>query len=298
MKNQKGFAPIILIVAVLVAAAVIGAGYVIINKGKPGTAGILPKVQLPGAVTLNANCKLNDPELCKYVNQAGQMTSAFEKGFSGKSVTTMKDGKKTESVWEMQGSKSHFQSLTDGKEDANVIIIGNTTYTKDMADGKWFKYTAKTAGEESSANSLFDINQLKSTIEDAVKEGEDKATYKALGKAPCGNLTCFKYQIIEPALGETTTYLYFDDRQYMIRMMEATSSFGTTTSTFSYDPISINEPSPVKADERFNMYDPSVMEKIQGSTSSIDMEKLQQNLQQMMKENSQTPSGESSSPEE
>lgn len=294
MKNQKGFAPIILIVIAVVIAAVAGAGYFIINKGKPG-ASILPKVQLPNAVSLNANCKLNDPELCKYVNQAGQMAALFEKGFSGKSVTTPKEGKKNEMVWEMQGNKSHFQSLTDGKEDANVIVIGNTTYTKDLADGKWFKYTAKTTGETSSSNGLFDVNQIKSAIEDAVKEGEDKTTYKPLGKAPCGSMTCFKYQIIEPALGDTTSYLYFDDRQYLMRMMESTSGFGTTLSSFSYDPVAISEPSPVKADERFNMYDPSIMEKVQGNASSIDMEKLQQDLEQMMKESSQTPSGESSS---
>jgi hypothetical protein len=295
MKNQKGFAPILLIAVVVVAVAAIGIGYVVTNKGKTGQAGLLPKVQLPGISTLNADCKLKDPELCRYVNQAAKMPAIFEKGFSGTSVTTVKDGKKTESVWEMQGDKSHFKSLSDGKEEADMIVIGNTTYTKDLKDGKWFKYTAQTTGEKSSQSGLFDINQMKSTIEDSVKEAEDKTTYKALGKAPCGSLTCFKYQIVVPELNEATTYLYFDDKEYLMRMMESSSSFGTTVSTFNYGTVTINEPSPVKTDDRFGIYDPSIIEKTGGSVSSIDMEKLKQDLQEMMKNNTQVPQEGSSS---
>lgn len=289
MEKQKGFAPILIAVVVVVIAAV--AGYFIMgSKGKAGTAGILPKVNLPG-VGLNANCELKDPELCKYVDKTTKMMATIDSGFSGRSVTADKTGKKNETVWEMQGNKTHFQSTENGKEAFNTITIGDTTYTKDLTDGKWFKFTAKTGS--SSSGGLFNVEEIKNTMQDTIKEMKDSTTYKAMGKAPCGKLTCFKYQIIVASLPSSQEFLYFDDREYMMRMMETSDTYGTTTTYFEYNPVSISAPSPVKEGQGFNLYDPSILEKTAGSASSIDMEKLKQNAEELMK-NIQIPQESSS----
>lgn len=224
--SQKGLAPIAIIIVVVLAAV---GGYFLLNKSG-GSVG------LPGGVALNSNCKYNDPDLCKFINNF-KLTNSY----SAKSITTDKSGAKTQSTFESVGdNKTHMLLSQNGKENYNVITITDTTYTKDYTDNKWWKQ--KQPKEEKKVE-----NQSNPVEEITKSETEDKTTYKKIGMEACGSMQCFKYQIIDPANTDTTEYIWFDNSQYMLRRERGESKDGTITETaLSYNGVSINEPSPTK----------------------------------------------------
>jgi len=295
MKQNKGFAPVLIMVGVVLVLGVVG--YFMVNKGKTG--GALPPIKIPGTagLGLNVNCKLNDPELCRFMDKSIKTADSYVKGFVGTSITTEKSGKKSENTWEMQGNNSHFTMSENGKELSNMIIIGNTTYTKDMTDGKWTKFTYKAEdGKKSLFN--FDPEEMKKQFKDVVNETEDKTVYKAMGKEACGSMQCFKYEIVNPLNPKTKEYLYFDDQEYVMRKMRIEDEGGMITETmFEFKAVTIKEPSPIKESAASNAagtFDPAALQKLmEGQESSVDTQKL---LEQAQSQNSLTE--ETSSAEE
>ncbi len=227
--KQSGVAPIALIVAVVLIAAAAG-GYFLINKGG---------VSIPGApgLTLNPNCKQNDPDLCKFINNF-KITNSY----SAKSVSTDKSGTKSESTFESVGTdKSHIVLSEAGKETFNVITIGDTTYTKDYSDNKWWKQKQPKAEKQLETQS-----NIKDTIAQT-EAPEDKTTYKKIVVEACGSRQCFKYQVIDPANTDTTDFLWFDNSEYLLRRERSESKDGSITDTeLNYSGVNISAPSPTK----------------------------------------------------
>lgn len=228
--NQKGIAPIAIVVAVVVVLAAAGGYYFMSQKGGG------PSIPGVPSLTLNPNCKHNDPNLCKFLNNWKNI-----KQFSVKSTTSVKSGPGSEVIFEINGEdKFHMMMSEGGKENWNVITIGDTTYTKDYSDNKWWKQ------ESSKKEDLKDQFDFKFDESDD-KEAEDKTTYKAMGEEPCGNMTCFKYQVINPDSDGDTEYIWFDNKQYLLRKQQIVSKDGTiSTSEFNYSGVNISEPSPTK----------------------------------------------------
>lgn len=231
-RKQSGVAPIAIIVAVVLIAAAAG-GYFLINKGGGG-------ISIPGApgLTLNPNCKYNDPDLCKFINNF-KITNSY----SARSTITDKSGKKFETTFEGIGEdKSHIVYSENGKENYNVITIGDTTYTKDYTDQKWWKQKQPKAEKQLQENI-----DLKSEIKKTEETPEDKTTYKKIGVEACGSRQCFKYQVIDPNNTDTTEYIWFDNSEYLLRKERSESKDGTVTDTeINYSGVNINAPSPTK----------------------------------------------------
>lgn len=287
MKHQKGLAPIIIVAIVAVIAVAGGAGYFLTQK-KPDNGGMTTKGKsLLGGLVLNPNCKLNDPDLCKYMNQA--LSSDFMKsGFSGRSITVDAKGQKSESLWEMAGEgKSRFVTSRNGKEESNIIMIDGATYMKDYTDNSWFKYPAS---ESSEGKSNFSVDEIKKNMKIDTEDIEDKTKYEKMGNVPCEDLTCIEYKVTTEFAGEAMVqYMYIDTKEYLLRKMKVDDKLGGSTETlFSYKPVTINVPSPVKEmkTDFSNMLDtnPTGME---GSTTSIDNKKLQEELQKIMEQSGQ-----------
>ncbi|MBI2051983.1 hypothetical protein HYT33_04470 [Candidatus Roizmanbacteria bacterium] len=241
-KREQGFSPI---VAIVIAAVVLVGGYFVLQRS--GKAPSIPGISLPGGIGLNPNCKYNDPDLCKYINRA-LSGDYFKGGVSFKSVTKDKSAKAvSEVVSETQGEdRSHFVILADGKETYNTIMIGNTVYLKDQKDGKWWKQTKeqkKEDGEGDEPEKKYDPKEIKKQLE----REESKIAYKKVGKEQCDSRTCFKYEMVNPDFAEVTEYILFDDRDFILRKMISQTKDGTVTeTTFAYENISINAPSPTK----------------------------------------------------
>ena len=230
----RGKSNVFIIIAIVVVVLGVGGFYVLSQKSG------MSSMSVPGmkAVTLNPNCELKDPELCKFVNNW-----ANQKTYSVTTTTTMQ-GSSEESLMEIDGTdKTHMVIKQNGKENMNTITIGNTTYTLDYSDNKWWKETYTPDKQKDSP-----VQQMKDqTSFDDKTAAKDNTTYKFIGKEACEDKTCFKYQIVDPTAADTTTYIWFDDQEYRIRKMRIEDKAnGVTELVYSYNSVNISAPSPVK----------------------------------------------------
>ncbi len=230
--NQQGFAHIGLVVGAVVFIGLIGFIAWRVWDAKTNS----PAGKLQQALA-NVKCDISDKDLCKFFTSWKQ--SASYKVAS--SDTT--GGKTTTSTFESADSGKRFHVLmsVEGKP-YETITIGNTVYTKDSNDGKWWKQTIEPAKENDyKAGNDF---EFKEPAKDAKPEAQTQ--YKLIGKEACGNLTCFKYQVIDPATKDQTQYIWFDTKDYQLRRMRTETKDTVSDQTFLYDKVAINEPSPVK----------------------------------------------------
>lgn len=233
MSKQTGVAPIAIIIAIVL-ILLAGGGYFLVSRS-----GSLPSAlpSLPGALSLNSNCKYNDPDLCKFVNNWKDM-----KNYSAKSISTSKDGK-FETLMEISGAdKFHMLSSENNKESYNLITIGDTTYTKDYTDNKWWKQ--KTDKKTDDLKSQVEFKVPEATTDS--QQVEDKTTYKSMGKEACASKQCFKYQVINPDVKDSTEYIWFDDKEYLLRKSRTESGGVIDETEYAYDKVNVSEPSPTK----------------------------------------------------
>lgn len=249
---SKKFAPIVIITVAAVALFLAGCSQS--TSGIPGVS----------SLTLNPNCKYNDPDLCKFVNNFKDF-----KDYSSQSQTTSKQGK-SEQLFESSGdNKSHMATTENGKETYNLITIGDTTYTKDYTDNKWWKQVTP-----KQQNSPAPTANQQTNIKDEItkSEQEDKTTYQKIDKEPCGGLTCFKYQVLDPQNQTSKEFLYFDDKEYLLRKTRSEASDGSVTeSQISYK-VSITAPSPTKDAKP----DQIILPTGSGNSPQFDMSTIQQ----------------------
>lgn len=233
--GEAGIAPIAIIIAVVLVIAAAG-GYFALNKNSSSPLSQVANV-IP-AVGLNPNCKHNDPELCKFLNNWKDL-----KQYSVKSTMTSKGAPTSTTLLEISGEdKFHMLSSENNKESYNTITIGDTTYTKDYSDNKWWKQVQKKQKDDPKEKFNFKFDEDKTD-----KPTEDKTTYKSLGKESCASLNCFKYQVINPDNSDFTEFIWFDDKEYRLRKEAMEGKDGSKTeSEFSYSGVNISAPSPTK----------------------------------------------------
>lgn len=230
--KPRGVSKVLLLAIVALILAGAGGFYVFGQKTGQDGSSALPFAKKP----LNASCKYNDPELCKYINNLPLPTTYTI-------TSTAKVGNMSiDSVYSISGSdKYHMIGKQNGKEISNTISIGDTTYTLDYTDNKWWKKTAQP--DDPSEETVKEIKDQYSLDDKAV---EDKTTYKFIAKEACGSLTCFKYEMAYEGLS-AQSFIWFDDKDYLMRKMNVvTKNSGTSEAVYSYDPVVINAPSPVK----------------------------------------------------
>src|SRR5690606_22982830 len=91
----------------------------------------------------------------------------------------------------------------------------------------WIKYADSDSNDE---NLPVDVDTYTSQFEadENTPENSLKDTYKNLGKEACGDLECFKYQILDSAQSEAQTFIWFDTKEYKLRKIESTDAGGIT----------------------------------------------------------------------
>ncbi len=186
--------------------------------------------------TLNPNCKYNDPDLCKFLNNWKTI-----KYYTVNSTSTF-EGKEQKSIMKSVGTdRFQMTNITGGSENFNMISIANTTYTKDYTDNKWLKTTYEAGSEDQT------VDEIKDSLDYDTEE--DQTEYKKIGEETCGKYTCLKYQVIDPSAADQSSkeYILFDNSQYLLRktITEGPDN-NLAISEFDYSKISIEEPSPVK----------------------------------------------------
>ncbi len=231
--SKSGFAPIIIIV--LIAVAVIGAGLFFISKN----GGSIPGLSLTPRATEKDFQFISDPLIRKhFVAQANVNAYQIKSSSSGRGDITS-----TNQV-QISGNDVKFavKEESSGKEFSHLISIGDTTYLKDYSDNKWWKETLKPEEKKKEDTS----NKVEPSDFKAEFEKTQTFTYKSLGQEACGNLTCYKYEEVDPKTPEGKRTFWFDTQKFLLR--KEISGFGefTATNEYSYDGISIVSPSPTK----------------------------------------------------
>lgn len=234
--NQKGkgkLLPIIIVAAVIILGA---GGFYFFNQQSGGG------IKIPGMKpALNPNCELNDPELCKYYNNYVNMPKNYTLTSTGNYGDVS-----GESVMIFDGENYQMITKQGDKEISNMISIGDTTYTKDYSDNAWWKYTVTTTEGEEDETEPINIE------EDLVK---DTTKYTFVGKEACGDLMCFKYEIILTGSTDgSKQFILFDDRDYLTRKVIIQNADGSILgeSVYMYNNAKVSVPSPVKEGDPYS----------------------------------------------
>lgn len=252
--NQKGIGAVVIIVIIAV-IAVIGAGaYFVFNRGKEVATNAVSNV-VKSAETQKAfdDCKkeFNDEDLCKglsnFVGLKQYQTTMTSNESGGMSFT-----------FEIDGDKTYSKQTFSGKT-LESITQGNTVYTKDNSDGKWWKQVFETPKSSIADELVLDTN---------FTDEATKTTYTKVGQEACDKLTCNKYKVTE-ASSKDTQFIWIDTKDNLIRRMSIESSDGSKTEiSYTYNKKSIDIPNNTKDASPTQMVVPADF--YSGMTSSTD----------------------------
>ena len=225
LKQLSSKAKLVLLAAVVV----VGGGIYIATKDK-------------GAVSVNkelqskCSTQVNDETFCKFAGAFGNAgdfkVSVNSNDQSGASVIELASDSK---------GNSSMVVKQDGQEQGSVVVFNGVTYLKDSTDGQWFKFSSTDANKP-------EVLDLKKEFAKGDFKGDAGQTlqYKNVGTEACGNLTCFKYQVIDPNKPNEEGFLWFDNKDYLLRRVTAKNDGSTTDMNLTYTKVSISEPSPTK----------------------------------------------------
>lgn len=193
-------------------------------------------VEVDKTVEKSCMAEVKDKKFCKF--------SAHVKKMGDYKLTLKATTADGVSSYEVSGSKDGNIQMAvnvDGKEVGNMVVFNGTTYSEDLTDSTWIKYGSSAANKPEA----FD---LKKEIGKNGFKGDkgQKFVYKNLGRVACGNMSCYKYQIIDTQSTATQTFLLFDDLQFLLRSLTTGDSSGSSEITMTYEGVSIVQPAPVK----------------------------------------------------
>jgi hypothetical protein len=215
----------VIVVGVVVLAALGFVGYRMTTKNEAPVANKAAKQQCE---------KENDKDLCKFIAGWKEL-----KQFR-LVITNTSEGKTDKSTFEFDAKNSHLISQVNDGPSYEFMNIGAFLYTK-AADGTWWKQQSPNGDANAAEGYKSDFEAPSDTNDPA------KPKYEKQGKEACGKLTCFKYKVTDPAHSGETTYIWFDDDDYLLRRQRVEGSDGSVSEqVFSYEKVKISEPSPVK----------------------------------------------------
>ena len=228
----------LLIVAAVVIAAIAVATFFIQRRSNTSGSFHLGPVQV-----FNAKCSYDDASLCKFLNNWPN-----QKTYAVTSISQTAAGQAVTNVFKLvDDSKSQLSTVVAGKSTYDLITIGNTSYTKDYTDGKWWQQTSNQA--QPVAEHSFQFNTNPDTNHPDAKPSYRFVSQGACGqaaKAASGAQNCLKYQV-SFAGEDYQEFIWFDTSDFLLRQSTTQQANGpVTTLQYSYDNINIAAPSPTK----------------------------------------------------
>lgn len=217
-------------VLLVVAVVIIGGGIWLATKGGGTSVSINKELQ--------SKCltQVNDDLFCKFAG-------AFGNAGDYRVTVNTTDGTSTSVLELSSDSKSNSSMVvrTNGQEQGSVVLYNGVTYVKDSSDGQWFKYGA------SDTNKPEVLDLKKEFVKgDFKSDNGEKIDYIKIGTEKCGDLTCYKYQVKEPAKADQEGFLWFDTKNYLLRRVTIKQGSSNTDMSVNYTSVSISEPSPTK----------------------------------------------------
>lgn len=232
--DQRGIAHMALIAIIVVVVAAVGfAAWRVTQKDKE-TSNNAITTELAKEVATECKKQIDDKDLCKFFTSWGN-TKKF-----GIESTDTREGATTKSVMKIDNGNTYMK--LEGDMSYEVVTIGDTTYTK--AGNTWWKQAVKPAQETTPTVNTDDF-KFEEPNEEAPEA--DQTKYEKVGMEACGSHNCFKYKIVDPTNTETTEYIWFDDKDYLVRKTRNEDKDGSVSEqVYVYENISVTEPSPVK----------------------------------------------------
>lgn len=234
-KDERGLGQVVVIILVVAVLAAIGVvGWKVTQKNKASN----PASSSPVAKATNTACLkvYSDKTLCN----AEAANLNFEKtAYTAVDTGTDAQGQTSKITVSNDGKGNTSVTMASSGQSYSTITIGTATYTKSAGETSWTKYTANAAASTNPSS------DLKTTFSDASTPADKRIQYKSLGKEACGNTTCFKYQVVDPAT-PGTNYVWFSTKDYRLMRWYGKGADGSTNDfVISYGAVKITVPSPV-----------------------------------------------------
>ena len=250
-KYYGKFSPVLIIVIVVAIAVLAGAGYFLFGKGGKGASPLGSKGNsFMGQKVKESDFAYIEDELLRkhYAAQANQTKFKVNSASSGFGGTSAME-------YDMQGDTYKYRTTQSGEGiQSDMIVIGDTTYIKDFKDGKWWKQTQKPEEENTEIQ-----DQIEEYTVDPVEEQTQfqSMQYNNLGEGACGDLTCYKYEEVDPSNADSgKRTFWFDTKDYLLRKDMSEYGEFSSTNEYFYDDISVKAPSPTKdVPEGRNIYE-------------------------------------------
>ena len=232
-KNMSGLAHVQLALLVAVIIGVVGlVGWKVSDNSSTSSISINKEVQD------KCMAAVNDEQFCKFAGAFGNVGD-----YKVAVNSTEQTGTSTLELANDSKGNSSMLVKVNGQEQGNIIVFNGTTYSKDYTDGKWFKYAASDTTKPETVD-------LKKEFLKGDYKGDNgqKLEYKKIGTEKCGELTCHKYQVVDPEKTTETDFLWFDTKDFLLRRATVNDSKAGTSveMTVTYSSVTITEPSPTK----------------------------------------------------
>jgi len=242
-KNENGVGNIFIISLIVIVLVIVGVIIWQVTKKSP-TSNTTNTANTASTTNVNVSSAcmkvFNDKSLCAFAEHTDIDTISYTatgtavEGTSGNQVTF---------TVEHDTKNNTFLTYSVGNQQISVINFNGITYMQDGIGSTWLEYTT------SSAAAAAGIPNPVGSFELKFNSGTGNG-YTAIkdGKATCGKLECYKYQVEVAANPNMTQYVWFDTKDYLLRQYSYSNSTSGTSAkiTFIYQKVTIAAPSPVQ----------------------------------------------------
>ena len=196
--QRGGISPLLIVVAVLVVAGISLAGWKVISNSKasPSTSNSTTSSNSSTAGTgVSSSClaAYHDSNLCHFAEFAPNFTKS---AYTAK-ITNTESGATSTMTLENDGNGNTDLSGSSNGQVINAISLDGTEYVQASGSGPWIAYPSGTTAPTTSPTSNLNLGF------------GNGITFKSLGTAACGSMTCYKYQISDTATPSAIQYVFF-----------------------------------------------------------------------------------------
>lgn len=180
-----------------------------------------------------ADCTYADKDLCKFF--AGYKV---QKNYTI-NATAKADDKTTTITIQSNGNDSfHLKSENPDTYVYEYIGSGNSLYIR-ASNGVWWKSTDESLLKKMQAN----VNRTDLPEPESAAAKSSGITYKKAATEKCGNLTCLKYQVVDPQqTGDEKSFMWIDTTDYQLRRTTNQTADVSYDAIFSYGNVTITPP--------------------------------------------------------
>lgn len=225
--NERGFSTIIIVAIIAAVLALGGGAYYFMNRDDSDAN---TSSSNPQSIAANEAC-------LSYIDDTDFCTFASNWSLDENVTTTINTEEGSVMVIKSDGANSHSTITASDGPQSEVIILDGASYIKNSEDGTWMKF-----GDAGSATPVEDYTPEINFEEEASK---DTFSVTRVGEEACGELTCLKYQLVDTTTPDTETFVWFDTEDFKARRMTTKNAEGLSELTFSYEAVTITEPSPI-----------------------------------------------------